>query len=580
MNKSTSKSETGPELCQRVSFLLNYRNYTAIVYKSMCFSLSRRLLALLIACGILLSVPATAYDSDWDDDDTEKKSSTKKKKKKSKKKDDEDYWDDDSWDEEPVSKKKKKSKKKKSKKKGKKKSSDDDWDDDNDSDGITEEDEEDFFSDEPSSAPAVEVKRTALGTSTQTVSPKKADNNQPRNRAECIQRLKNDLSNVEHSKVRLRHSHWSNDAYVNKEHKVLLNMNNFRDTATVITFTDQELRVKWDRYGEERFLCQPDGIYALDSIATVKGSRGDCVHRMINNPGSISYVELMVKHPEWHNTVRINMEQRVLVNMNQYKDTATVISLTERELRVKWDGAGEERFLRQPDNTYMLNTLVANSNVNEDRKTARVASRLMSRKAIPWEEYGWSGKILDYITGNEPPLTYKTFRLISPSMNSKVRFAEKEMVLVKLEEDKCAAKVLNYTGVKMSVRWPSGHVATFKRFEENTYRKIDEERIAKQILDNTLATRQKSEDDWFQIWWRDVMDEEKPLSYVTIELKNGQETSHPRICMDNRLLVHTAPHQGWATVVQFNRNKLIIRWYNRNEEIYERGDDNIYHRAD
>ena len=555
----------------------------------MRFSLSRRLLVLLLACGILLGTPAVAYDSDWDDDEeTSSSSKKKKKKKKSKKKSDDDYWDDDSWDEEPVSKKKKK-KKKKSKKKSKKKASDaDSWDDvdiddGHDEDEVSSDDEEDFFSeDEPAPAPAqVEVKKTAMGSVTKTVpAPAPASGKQASSREECISKLRDQPSSIDHVKLDLRHSGWSNGALLNKEHKVLLNLNNFRDTATVLAFTDTELRVKWDKYGEERFLRQPDGVYALDSIAMVKGSRAYCVHQMIHNPGGIEHVELNVKHPQWHNPVRIHKGQRVLVNMNQYKDTATVLSLTERELRVKWDVAGEERFLRQPDNTYMMDSMVRNSSIELDRKTSRVAKRLMSRKAVPWEDYGWSGKIMDYITGNEPPLTYRTFRLISPTMNSKVRFSEDEMVLVKMDEDKVPAKVLNYTGVTISVRWPSGHIATFKRLENGSYRRIDEERIARQLLDSSLATRQKSEDDWFQIWWRDIMDEEKPLSYVSIELKNGKDESNPRICMDNRLLVHTAPHHGWATVVEFNRNKLIIRWNNQKEEIYERGDDNVYHRAD
>ena len=184
---------------------------------------------------------------------------------------------------------------------------------------------------------------------------------------------------------------------------------------------------------------------------------------------------------------------------------------------------------------------------------------------------------MDYICGNEPPLTYETFRLVSEGMDAQVRFAETEKVLVRMDGEHAAGAVLDYTGVKLHVRWEDGSVETFKRLEDGSYRRIDDERVAYQLLDPDKAQREKAEDDWFQIWWRDVTDEEKPLSYVTVEMQKGKDTYHPRISMDNRVLMQTPPHQGWAKVIKYDRKQLIIRWNGQREELYERSGDNVYY---
>lgn len=325
---------------------------------------------------------------------------------------------------------------------------------------------------------------------------------------------------------------------------------------------------------------QPKPASAPKSAAPALSPRDACVEKMIHNPSSVDHIEFVVVHPRWCDPVRINKQHKVMVHMSQFRQKATVLELTERELRVKWDNFGEERFLRQPDNRYVHESIVKKMRVRDNRKVNRVASRLRSRKAIPWEEYGWSGWLMDYISGNEPPLTYHTFRLVHANLDCKVRFSKDEMALVRMDGDHEAATVLGYTGVKLHVQWGNGSVETYKRMEDGTYRKIDDERVAKQLADSNLAVREKAEDDWFQIWWRDIMDEEKPLSYVNIELKEGKDDTKPRICMDNRLLVNASPHEYWAKVVKFDRKELIIRPYNKEERHFERGDDNVYRCTD
>lgn len=305
--------------------------------------------------------------------------------------------------------------------------------------------------------------------------------------------------------------------------------------------------------------------------------REECVRKLIAGSPDIDYIVLQIVHPDWQNSVRVCKEHAVLVHMNHWRDVATVLKLTERELRVKWDKWGEERFLRQSDNRYMLDSMVKRSVSSLSRKATRAAKRLRSRKAIPWEEYGWIGWIMDYIRGNEPPLIYKTFRLVNENMDCKVRFSEEEKVLVKMDKSHEPAAVLGYTGVKLHVRWESGAVETYRRLEDGSYRKIDDERVARQLLDSNISTREKAEDDWFQIWWRDIMNEEKPLTYVNLELKKDNVEYRSRLSKDNLVLIQLPPHKGWAKVIKFDRRQLIIRWNGVTEELYERDDENVYH---
>ncbi len=478
----------------------------------MLLSLSRRLLTILLALGILTAAPAAAYDSDYDDDEQSVRKSKKKKKKsrKKKKKSDEDnYWDEASWEDDevkPLAKNKKKKKKAKSRKKKKaeeESEDDDDWDDSDDSDSqkITSEDEEDFFGSEddtpsPAPAPAPAARKTAMGSTlgaAPSPTPQKTEEPAP--------------------------------------------------------------------------------------AAPQRDERSEWINAIRSYSADVEFGELKLIHPSWTAHVRFNTKLRTLVTMKARMDAGTILELSERALRVKWDEWGEEVFLRQADNSYMQSTLVKRSGFELSRKAKRAAARLRSKKAVPWEEYGWTGRLMDFITGNEPPLTYKTFQLVNADMDCAVRFSEEEKVLVKIGGNHEPAAVLDYTGVKLHVRWENGHVETYKRQDDGTYRKIDDERMARLLLDPDKCVREKSQDDWFQIWWRDITNEEKPLSYVNVEMKKGNEEYHPRISMDNRILTQTPPHSGWAKVVQFNRKELIIRWNGTDEELYELGDDNVYYLA-
>lgn len=479
----------------------------------MLLSLSRRLLTMLLALGILTAAPAAAYDSDYDDDEQSVRKSKKKKKKsrKKKKKEDEDnYWDEASWEDDevkPLAKNKKKKKKAKSPKKKKaeeESEDDDDWDDSDDSDSqkITSEDEEDFFGSEddtpspaPAPAPAPAAAKTAMGSTLGASAPPPQKPEEPA------------------------------------------------------------------------------------PAAPQRDERSEWINAIRSYSADVEFGELKLIHPSWTAHVRFNTKLRTLVTMKARMDAGTILELSERALRVKWDEWGEEVFLRQADNSYMQSTLVKRSGFELSRKAKRAAARLRSKKAVPWEEYGWTGRLMDFITGNEPPLTYKTFQLVNADMDCAVRFSEEEKVLVKIGGNHEPAAVLDYTGVKLHVRWENGHVETYKRQEDGTYRKIDDERIARLLLDPDKCVREKSQDDWFQIWWRDVTNEEKPLCYVNVEMKKGNEEYHPRISMDNRILTQTPPHSGWAKVVQFNRKELIIRWNGTDEELYELGDDNVYYLA-
>ncbi len=309
--------------------------------------------------------------------------------------------------------------------------------------------------------------------------------------------------------------------------------------------------------------------------------RTDCINRLLHNPGSIQHQEITVRQKHWTAPCRINMQHKVLVRCRGRRDAATIHVFNDRELRVKWDAWDENVFIRQSDGQYVQDIIFQQEqaqrlNDQMNRRAQRVAKRLCSRRAISWEDYGWSGKIMDYVLGNDTPLVYRELVLRNEDGRFKVRFSEEEKVLVKMRDNHEAATVLDYTGVKLHVRWPNGRVETYRRREDNVYRQTDDVETALKLRDSEVATREKSEDDWFQIWWRDVMDEEKPLTYVNIKLQIGKEECEPRICMDNRLLVLMPPHKDWAKVIKYDRHELHIRWNNEREEIFKRGDGGVF----
>lgn len=314
--------------------------------------------------------------------------------------------------------------------------------------------------------------------------------------------------------------------------------------------------------------------------APVVSPRDECVKKMLSRPGEVAHTDVEVQHQVWSGRLRINTEQKVLVRLNGRKDVATVLKFDDKELRVKWDLWSEEVYYRQSDGRYVQDAVI-DKRVGDEmaRRASRVGKRLRSRKAVNWEDYGWTGSLMDWVLGNKPPLTYKVLKLTNERGSFRVRFSEDEMVLAKMGEGNQSAVVLEYTGMKLHVRWENGSTASFKRQKDGSYRKIDDWALARRLREGDDVVREKSEDDWFTVWWRDVMDEEKPLSYKEIRMQIGGTECEPRLSMDNRLLVMIPPQNGWAKVVKINRFQLHIRWHDKQDEIFQRDEDKVYRRA-
>ncbi len=314
--------------------------------------------------------------------------------------------------------------------------------------------------------------------------------------------------------------------------------------------------------------------------APVVNPREECVKKMLFRPGEVAHTDVEVQHQVWSGRLRINEEQKVLVRLNGRNDVAAVLKFDDKELRVKWDLWSEEVYYRQSDGRYVQDAVI-DKRVGDEmaRRASRVGKRLRSRSAVNWEDYGWTGSLMDWVLGNKPPLTYKVLRLTNEQGSFRVRFSEDEMVLAKMGEGNQSAVVLEYTGMKLHVRWENGSTASFKRQKDGSYRKIDDWKLARRLRNGDDVVREKSEDDWFTAWWRDVMDEEKPLSYKEIRMKIDGTECEPRLSMDNRLLVMLPPQNGWAKVVKINRFQLHIRWHDKQDEIFYRGDDKVYRRA-
>lgn len=308
-----------------------------------------------------------------------------------------------------------------------------------------------------------------------------------------------------------------------------------------------------------------------------EAERAQCIYTLRKDPASIEHEELTIVHRTGTSKGLISQKHRVLLTRTLEHNVATVLSMTAHELRVKWDGGEEETFLKQGNATYMLASMVRTGAEGIDPRVQRVANQLYSRKAVAWEDYGWINWLIDTICGNEKPLTYETFKLENNDKECKVRFSEEERTIVCMSGDHEAAEVLGYTGVKLHIQWASGAVESYKRQDDGTYRIIDDARVARQIVNSRNCVHEKAEDDWFIIWWRDFMNEEKQLAYINVDIRKEKKTYRARLCRDNRVLVLPPPHEGWAKVVRYDLRRLVIRWDGTKEELFERSGDNVYH---
>lgn len=306
-----------------------------------------------------------------------------------------------------------------------------------------------------------------------------------------------------------------------------------------------------------------------------------CILNLNRYPDKVQHTVIELQHSLWKHKVRLNEEHQVLVRMDESHTLGSVIDFNGQELTVQWFDETTERFVRQSDGVYVWDKLIVNNiHAKTNQKARQAGKRMLSKSAISSAKYGWFDHLVDLIKGNTPPLVYETFTISDGDMNIRIRFSEDEMAVVHEKAPHTCGTVLDYTGVKLHILWENGSVNSYKRTKKATYRRIDDAAIAGQLRqENGKIQREKGEDDWFQIWWRDINDEEKPLSYSNITLKVNGSDYKPRLCMDNRLLVQMHPHDSWAKIVKYDRKKLHIRWHNKDDEFYERQKDGTFIRC-
>lgn len=57
---------------------------------------------------------------------------------------------------------------------------------------------------------------------------------------------------------------WQDTVFISFEHKVAVRSGGRKDAATVIRFDKNSITLKWDKYGEETFIRQPDGLFKVN----------------------------------------------------------------------------------------------------------------------------------------------------------------------------------------------------------------------------------------------------------------------------------------------------------------------------
>ena len=329
----------------------------------------------------------------------------------------------------------------------------------------------------------------------------------------------------------------------------------YADAATTVEFFSDE--------PDEHVLVprQPQG-------RRVVATRAECVELLRTYPWAIEYAELQLVHEHWRGPVRVNAEYRVLVSMTGLKSVATVLRLSEQELRVKWDDFGEESFYLQKDGTYL--------HENQARRQAgSLGSRVRSSVAgaVAEESYGWTDRVVDAVLFHDAPLTYKTLQLVSPVQSVEVHLVEEQKTLTTTGEKPLAAVVLDYTGDKLHLRWETGWVESYARAEDGSYHKMNDTQVARWLRDPKLPA--VAEASWLAQIWNRVVDEDAPL-YVPLKLKQAGKTVECRLSMEHRLLVNMEPASGWAKVVSYDSGRLLLRWHDMLDESYVLGVDGVF----
>lgn len=155
---------------------------------------------------------------------------------------------------------------------------------------------------------------------------------------------------ISYSKVQLVADEWQDTLYVSRDFMVAARASYARDAARVLSFNDQKITLKWDKWGEESFVKQQDGKYHLYSAAQVEAER---IRRHIRERDHTIRVKAFTfSASEWQDTVLISFKHKVAVRSGGAQDAATVVRYDKDSITLKWDRWAEEIFVKQQDGTY------------------------------------------------------------------------------------------------------------------------------------------------------------------------------------------------------------------------------------
>lgn len=82
------------------------------------------------------------------------------------------------------------------------------------------------------------------------------------------ERIRNQIRERSHEirtkKLRFAGPGWQDTVSISFEHKVAVRNGGSKDAATVVRFDKNSITLKWDKYGEETFIRQPDGLFKVN----------------------------------------------------------------------------------------------------------------------------------------------------------------------------------------------------------------------------------------------------------------------------------------------------------------------------
>lgn len=148
---------------------------------------------------------------------------------------------------------------------------------------------------------------------------------------------------------------WEDALRISTEFNVAARSSYARDTAGILSFTDETIKLKWDRWGDETFNRRADGRYYSDKLPLARRER---VRRLLReNSPEVQITHLQLVHPDWSDTLKVSRDDKIAVRAGGSRDAAEVQRFSNEVITLKWDKYGTETYERRSDGRYHLQKL-------------------------------------------------------------------------------------------------------------------------------------------------------------------------------------------------------------------------------